>query len=447
MTLFTRLALAIGLLTVLCTPARGHSPTPDSLGTAQDSTRLAPKLPFGGRDFTWMNGQNRQKDFPLTFGNWGVGLLYLDTYFNYNFANPIDHTQTISAVTGRHNEFQIALAAIGLEANYKGAYGRVTLQWGTMLDVIQDLDGTVARGRNLSVNNLKFIREATAGYHFDVWHGINVEMGIFMSYIGLESYNTQENWMYQRSLVCDFTPFYFSGARVTMYPSPTLKIEPWVMNGFQSYGKWNHAPATGLSIYYRPHEWLGLITNFYLGYDSPQNPRRGRFHHDHSVLVRYVNRPEHRGVSKAAVSLNNHYGFQSGGNGPGADSAYMAGTSLVNRVWFSRDRFALSLRLEYLTNPTRYLSFNPSVAGFGPNDPDGYSLDVYGGGLGFDFMPNDFVTLRAEYLYRSASVPYFTGRGGTTSESGYTNQPSSPGWAPDLQRQEQRIVFAVNLRL
>jgi hypothetical protein len=58
---------------------------------------------------------------------------------------------------------------------------------------------------------LKYIREAAGGYHFDVMHGLNVEAGIFMSYIGLESYVLNENWNYQRSLVCDFTPFYFQG--------------------------------------------------------------------------------------------------------------------------------------------------------------------------------------------------------------------------------------------
>lgn len=167
-------------------------------------------------DLGWINGQNRQTDFPLVLKDKNgvailTGVAYLDTYINHDFNNPIDNTHTISSSIGRSNEFTLNLASVGIETNYRNIIGRIWLQYGQMASIIQDLDATTARGRNTSVNNLRNIREAAAGYHFNPWHGINVEMGIFMSYIGLESYMTQENWSYQRSMVCDFTPFYFFG--------------------------------------------------------------------------------------------------------------------------------------------------------------------------------------------------------------------------------------------
>ncbi|MBK7882723.1 MAG: outer membrane beta-barrel protein [Chitinophagaceae bacterium] len=181
--------------------------------SAQDS--MPAKIPFEAMDLTWINGQNRQQNFPLVLTDKQTnetvitGVAYLDTYFNYDFNNPIDNTHTNSSTIGRHKEFTVNLASIGIETNYKNIIGRLWLQAGQMGSIIQDVDGTVARGRNTSINNLKYIREAAAGYHFNKWHGINIEMGIFMSYIGLESYVTQENWNYQRSMVCDFTPFLF----------------------------------------------------------------------------------------------------------------------------------------------------------------------------------------------------------------------------------------------
>lgn len=92
---------------------------------------------------------------------------------------------------------------MGIDLAAKGVIGRLSLQYGNMLNIVQDLDGTVARGRSLTTQNLRYIREATAGCHFDVLHGVNVEAGIFMSYIGLESYLLAENWNYNRSLVCN----------------------------------------------------------------------------------------------------------------------------------------------------------------------------------------------------------------------------------------------------
>lgn len=438
---------------------------------AQDSL----KIPFKDMDLSWINGQNRQTDFPLTFkGKDGAtiatGVAYLDGYYNYNFANPADNTQTISSTIGRHNEFTLNLASIGIESNYKNIIGRLWLQYGQMASIIQDLDGSVNRGRNTSINNLKYIREAAAGYHFDVWHGINVELGIFMSYIGLESYITQENWSYQRSMVCDFTPFYFSGARIQMFPSEKLKTEIWLLNGWQTYNSFSNSPGIGSSTYYRPNENLQLVANFYLGRDT-QNPdtegnqsNRIRFHHDNSIVKRYYKNPESKGISQAAFSLNSHYGFQSNseaGDRVQASENFMLGTSLANRIWFSKNKLALTLKADYMTNQSvvngqniaPYLAFTPAATGDVPNSFDtaianGDKLKLFQFTSTFDVMPNDFVTFRLEYGYRNSSIPYFTGSGGTTSPSGWVNGPvSDTPWAADLKKDEHRVTLAVNFRL
>lgn len=432
------------------------------------------KVPFVGMDLSWINGQNRQKDFPLVLKKEGetvlTGVAYLDGYYNYNFARPLDNTQTISSTIGRHNEFTLNLASIGIETNYKNIIGRLWLQYGQMGAIIQDLDGSVNRGRNTGVNNLKYIREAAAGYHFDVLYGLNVEMGIFMSYIGLESYITQENWSYQRSMVCDFTPFYFSGARLQFFPTKKIKTELWLLNGWQTYNSSANGLGFGNSTYYRPSENLQLVANFYYGKDT-QNPDaqghqsdRKRFHHDNSIVARYFKNAASRGISQAAFSLNSHYGFQKNdaeNDVVKASENFMYGTSLANRIWFMKNKLALTLRGDYLTNQSvvngvntaPYLAFSPAVTGDVPN---GYEsalanddkLKLFQFTTTFDIMPSDFITLRLEYGYRHASIPYFTTNAGTTSPSGYVNGPvSGMPWAAALQKHENRFTVAVNFRL
>lgn len=445
-----------------------------AVGMAQSDT-ITKKIPFEGFDLSWINGQNRQTDFPLTLKDKDgetilTGVAYLDAYYNYNFANPTDNTQTISASIGRHNEFTLNLASIGIETNYKNIVGRMWLQYGQMGSIVNDPDGSVYRGRNTSIYNLKYIREAAAGYHFDVWHGINVEMGIFMSYIGLESYVTQENWSYQRSMLCDFTPFYFTGARVQMYPSKTLKQEIWLLNGWQSYNSFSKGPGLGSSTYWRPNEDLQLVANFYLGRDT-QNPdtegnqsERLRFHHDNSIVARYFKNKESKGISQMALSLNSHYGFQSNneeGDMVKASENFMVGSSLANRIWFNKNKMAVTLRGDYMTNQSvvngvntsPYLAFTPAATGDIPNNYDeaianGEKLKIFQFTTTFDIMPSDFVTFRLEYGYRNASIPYFAGPGGTTSASGWTNGPTGDTpWAADLKKSENRITVAVNFRL
>lgn len=423
---------------------------------------IVSKVPFQGMNLTWINGQNRQTDFPLVLKDKSgetilTGVVYLDGHFNYNFAQPKDNTQTISAVTPRSNEFSLAIASIGIESNYKNTIGRLWLQTGSMLNIIQETDGSVNRGRNTSTGNLKFIREAAAGYHFDVNYGLNVEMGIFMSYIGLESYLTQENWSYQRSMVCDFTPFYFQGARVQYFPTKNFKTELWLLNGWQSYNSWSKGPGVGNSNYYRPNENLQLVANFYYGKDSKSGTTElsdvKRFHHDNSIVYRYFNKATStkRGLSQAAFSLNNHYGFQQG-DGVKATDNFMAGTSFVNRLWFNNNKIGLTTRFDYVTNPGGYLSFTPAQSGSIPNDyeiaiSNGNDLKMKQLSATFDFMPSDFVTFRLEYAYRNANIPYFVGSGGTTSQTGFSNDTLDPTWKADLRKSENRIILAVNFRL
>ena len=208
-------------------PSAGAAPaTTVTVATAGAvEQRAAKPAPFAFGDFTWMNGQNRQKSQPLS-NSFATVNLYLDTYYGYSFNKPRDDTIVGSGAVGRNTEWQINNATIGVETNYKNVLGKLTLQTGNQLAVTQDLDGTVNRGRNLSVINNKYIGEALGGYHFDKLDGINVQAGYFYSYIGLESYLLGENWNYNRSFLSDFTPFYFSGARVQIYPTDKIKIEP-----------------------------------------------------------------------------------------------------------------------------------------------------------------------------------------------------------------------------
>lgn len=415
---------------------------------AEPDTTASAEAPFAGMDLTWINGQNRQRNFPLTVEGVGNGLLYLDTYFNYNLAKPIDNTQTASATIGRTSEFMMNLASVGFEANYKNVLLRLWLQTGAQLNIVQELDGTVTHGRNTSTGNLKFIREAAAGYHFDVWHGLNVEMGIFMSYIGLESYLTQENWNYQRSMISEFTPFYFQGARIQAYPSSNYKAELWLLNGWQTYNSWNTGLGVGQSNYWRPNEDLQLVMNFYLGQDD-RGTTRVRFHNDNSVVARYF-KNGHGTFSQAAFCLNAHYGSQLG-EGETLENEHLIGAALSHRLWFAENKMAVSVRADGLIN--RGLYDTPAPTPVAPNaytdaiaSSSAPTFNIAQFTLTFDVMPSDFITFRFEYLHRASNIPYFAGPGGTTSPDGWVDTPAGT-WRPDLRTWEDRITLATNVRL
>jgi len=72
----------------------------------------------------------------------------------------------------------------------------------------------------------------------------------FPSYVGLFSFYDSENWCYQASYVSSNTPWFFTGMRVQFFPNDTLKIEPWIINGWQTYGMFNEG------VYGFPWTWV-----------------------------------------------------------------------------------------------------------------------------------------------------------------------------------------------
>ena len=64
--------------------------------------------PFAFGDFTWVQGNNRQKS-ALVAGKYFTGGITLDCNYNYAFNKPIDHTNSGSTATFRSNEFNISL--------------------------------------------------------------------------------------------------------------------------------------------------------------------------------------------------------------------------------------------------------------------------------------------------------------------------------------------------
>lgn len=442
---------------------------PNSAEASEDEETVSPdsKVPFDGMDMTWQNGNDRRTHSALQT-KYFTGSMMLDANYTYSFNNPIDNTVVGSTALARNNEMEISFAGIGGEFNYQQAHAKIMTQFGTRSTIIPRNDYSPYRGQYDLADVYRHLSEAYAGYHFNVWYGINVDAGMFMSYIGLNSYYQVENWEYQASFTSDNTPWFFNGVRVQIFPSKKLKIEPWIINGWQSYGKFNTMPGFGANITWCPNESVKLLTNDYYGTDAANLPGRKRFHSDNSVLVRYMNKPSSRGISRMAFSLTGDLGFENGAgvkafNGNATTpTQHFVSAMVYNRIWFNKNKMAWTIGGGYMNNPGRYLvllptgdasalpnPYNPTQTSgthpFTANPGDKFS--GWDCSTNFDWMPNQSITFRIEVVHREASVPYFAGRGGVTSPTGYTTTPVPAGWQPNLVRKEDRIIGALLFRL
>jgi hypothetical protein len=424
--------------------------------------------PLEGMDMTWLNGGDRRST-PTLAGKYFTPTVMLDVNYTYSFADPIDNTVVGSTALARNNEIQVSGAYLGGDFYYKGARAHIVTQFGTRSQVVPRNDYSPYKGQYQLAEVYRYLAEANAGYHFKILHGINVDAGMFMSYIGLNSYYQVENWEYQASFTSDNTPWFFNGIRVQIFATKKLKIEPWIINGWQSYGMFNKQPGIGGNITWCPNENVKMLTNNYYGADAALIPNRKRFHTDNSLLVRYVNRPKSKGISKMAFSLTGDFGFEKGGgvNGLNDDvvkgpAQYFASVMFYNRLWFAKNKLAWTVGGGYMDNPGRYLVLYPTGQASplpNPNNPTTtagtfpYSANPGDPFEGFDYstnvdwMPNEHVLFRLEYVHRESNVNYFAGRGGVTSPTGYNTSALTPDWKPDLVKFEDRVIFAVLFRL
>jgi hypothetical protein len=470
-------------------------------------TKPAPTVPFAYADWTWLNGNPRNKD-AVWDSAFFTPEVRMDIHYIQDLNHPRDDTMGGSTEIFRSNEFQIEQISFGGNFHWQNVNARILTMNGMFAVTTPRNDASAGRGQWDLRGAYKYVSEANAGYHFDVNHGLNIDAGIFVSYIGLFSYYNFDNWAYQPSYVSSNTPWFFNGFRIQWFPTEKLKIEPWIINGWQSYGRLGSKPGLGGQILYRPKPWLSLVFNNYgMGEDTLGNGNgqfgRSRIHTDNSVEVKYYDHPE-KFLDKMAFSVTGDLGCEYGGSGSfvtaqgttnfnnvnchhntaTSHKQTFAGWMLYNRWQFKKDTYGLTLGGGVMDNPGRYLTLLPPINGadaisgspyFTQNPGDPYK--AWDGSITFDWMPKQYITFRTEYGYRHANVPYWTGRNGITpgvngfpstvpnpnagsvvpgttfvpgptlsATPGFTCVAGLTGWCPDLRKDEPSLRYAIMVK-
>jgi putative OmpL-like beta-barrel porin-2 len=423
--------------------------------------------PFSDWDWTWLNGNPRNKDTAFD-SKFFTPEIRADITYTYDFNKPVDDSMGGSSELFRSNEIQLEQLGVGGDFHYDNVRARLMTQFGMYSTATVRNDPSYAKGQWDIADADRYLAEAYGGYHIDALNGINIDAGIFMSYIGLFSYYNFDNWAYQPSYVSSNTPWFFQGVRVQIFPNPHLKIEPWFINGWQSYGSANARKGIGGQIKWTPRPWVNVISNNYgLGHDDLYIPNRGRVHTDDSIEIKYFDKPG-KTLDKMAFSFTGDMGCEFGPSTTTSAGVYLQGVGchgdtkdaksvggdyfgaginpkqsfigymFYNRAWFKKDTYGLTIGGGQINNPGRYLVLLPPINGEtassaainapyftgNPSDP----FKAWDSSLTFDYMPRQWLTFRWEYDYRHASVPYWSGKGGVTPPGSggvpYTNNGS-----------------------
>src|SRR5579863_7277470 len=182
--------------------------------------------PFPG-DWTWLNSNGHASDSPMST-KYFTPEFRADANYSLDYNHPKDDSLGGSTETFRADEWQLEQISVGGDIHINNVRGRILTMDGLFATTTPRNDATPSRGQWDLSNAYKYVSEAWGGYHWDVAHGVNLDAGIFVSYIGLFSYYNFDNWTYQPSFVSSNTPWFFNGLRLQYFPTKKLKIEPWI---------------------------------------------------------------------------------------------------------------------------------------------------------------------------------------------------------------------------
>jgi hypothetical protein len=422
--------------------------------------------PFPG-DWTWLNSNGHAVDSPMST-KYFTPEFRADANYILDYNHPEDDTMGGATESFRSDEWQLEQVSVGGDIRINNVRGRILTMDGLFATTTPRNDGSVNRGNWDLAGAYKYISEGWGGYHWNVAHGLNVDAGIFVSYIGLFSYYNFDNWTYQPSFVSSNTPWFFNGLRIQYFPTAKLKIEPWIINGWQSYARFGSKPGLGGQILWRPTNSLDLVFNNYgLGEDDSANLGRSRVHADYSLQYKAYDQPT-KFLDKIAFTVTGDAGCEYGG-GPvsfstpdgainpkglspekGTTDTYNGGVRchgsekatgkpkqaflgymIYNRYWFKHDLWAVTLGGGVMNNPGRYLTLLPPINGATAvtgtpyyTENAGDRSQMHDGTVTLDYMPSQFITFRIEEGYRYSDTPYWTGHGGITPPGGNNGSPA-----------------------
>ncbi len=320
---------------------------------------------------------------PLTFNG------YIETYYSYDFNNPIDNNKPAFLYNhNRHNEFNLNLGFIRGSYNAEKVRASLAIAAGTYMNANYAAEQGV----------LKNIYEANAGFKIgkkNLW----LDAGIFPSHIGFESAIGKDNWTLTRSIVAENSPYYEAGAKLTY----TTNNNNWLFSGLALNGwqrikrvEGNSLMSFGTQITHKPTSSVTLNYSTFIGTDKPDSVRQMRYYHNIY------------GIFQLSKQFGLTAGFDIG-------TEEISNTNSDMNTWYSpvliakfliNDNWSLTARGEYYKDKKGVIISTGTSNGF---NTTGVSLNV-------DYAPSAFMLFRTELRYSNSRDDIFT-RGNTSKRT------------------------------
>jgi Putative beta-barrel porin-2, OmpL-like. bbp2 len=195
--------------------------------------------------------------------------LAVDTYYAYNFNNPVGRVNVLRAYDVLSNEFSLNQADLVFEHQPDESAGR---RWGGRLDLQFGQATDTLQGNPLNEPRPQIYRnifQAYGTYIVPLGKGLDVDFGKWSSSLGIEGNYTKDQINYSRAFWYDFLPFYHMGLRASYPLTDKFTVNYWIVNGTNQVEATNGFKDQLFGFTAKPHKSISWTMSYYLGQEHP----------------------------------------------------------------------------------------------------------------------------------------------------------------------------------
>jgi hypothetical protein len=223
---------------------------------------------------------------------------FVDLYYGYNLNKPLGGSPALRNFDVNHNQFSLNLAEFAIEkkptTDSRGGF-RLDLDYGPTAAMVNAFEP----GKKTAI--LETIEQAYVSYLSPGAHGVQIDIGKFVTHNGAEVIETKDNWNYSRSLLFTLAiPYYHMGARFTVSPSDKVTLMGEVTNGWNNVYDNNGGKTVGAEVTLKPTGAVTIVQNYTGGPETGGDNKDWR--HLSDTVITYTATP------KLSLMANYDYG-------------------------------------------------------------------------------------------------------------------------------------------
>jgi hypothetical protein len=195
---------------------------------------------------------------------------FVDVYYGYNFnkVDPVFRTFDV-----QHNAFSLSLAEVNLAkavtADSRVGF-RADLDFGKTADLVAYFEP--------EDNGQEIYKHIQQAYVSLLTGSVQWDVGKFVTPIGAEVIESQDNWNYTRSILFGYAiPFYHTGVRATWTASPKVSLSGFLVNGWNNGTNFDGDMTLALNATLKPSSTFTWYLNYMGGKEVPDGDTRNLF--------------------------------------------------------------------------------------------------------------------------------------------------------------------------